>query len=170
LFRVRTAAGIGRRRTESDKEDPIMSTPRSARLLKLLKDSVVGMRLPELIALIGEEGRDADNATTTMLITLRGKGRVDYTPPPKKAAERGGLYVITEAGEDYLARKLDAHPDWAEELGEGAIETGAMRGEYRTIVQRSANSDDCELPPAPQANWVFGLAQQQQEVQQGLDH
>lgn len=147
-----------------------MSTPRSARLLKLLKDSVFGMRLPELIALVGEQGRDADNATMTMLITLRGKGRVEYTPPPKKAAERGGLYVITEAGEDYLARKLDAHPDWAEDLGEGAIETGAMRGEYRTIVQRPANSDTCELPPAMQANWVFGLAQQHDQLQQATDH
>lgn len=147
-----------------------MSTPRSARLLKLLKDSVVGMRLPELIALVGEEGRDADNATMTMLITLRGKGRVDYTPPPKKAAERGGFYMITEAGEDYLARKLDAHPDWAEELGEGVMETGAMRGEYRTIVQRSANSGGCELPPLMQANWVFGLAQQQEQLQQAPEH
>ena len=147
-----------------------MRTPRSARLLKLLKDSVFGMRLPELIALVGEHGRNADNATTTMLITLRGKGRVEYTPPRDRTGERGGLYVITAAGEDYLARKLDAHPDWAEELGEGAIETGAMRGECRTIVLRPADSDACALPPAMQSNWVFGLAQQHERLQQAGDH
>lgn len=137
-----------------------MSTPRSARLLKLLKDSVGGLRLPELVALFDEEGRDAENATMTMLFTMRQKGRVDYLPKPKSATERGGYYVITEAGEDYLARKLDTHPDWAEELGEGVMETGAMRGEYRTVILRSAG-EDCELPPAMLTNWVFRLAQQQ---------
>lgn len=135
-----------------------MCTPRSARLLKLLKDSVVGLRLPELVALFGEEGRDAEHATMTMLIGMRQKGRIDYTPRPESATERGGYYVITDAGEDYLARKLDAHPDWAEELGEGVMETGAMRGECRTVVRRSA-SEVCELPHAMPASWVFHLAQ-----------
>lgn len=137
-----------------------MSTPRSARLLKLLKDSVGGLRLPELVTLFGEEGRDAENATMTMLFSMRQKGRVDYRPKPESAIGRGGYYVITEAGEDYLARKLDAHPDWAEELGEGVMETGAMRGEFRTVVRRPAG-EDCELPPAMLTNWVFHLAQQE---------
>ena len=150
-----------------------MSTPRSARLLKLLKDSMAGMRLPELIALTGEQGRSSDNATMMILSALRDKGRVDYTPAPRRAAERGGLYAITPAGEAYLARKLDAHPDWAEELGEGAIETGAMRGEWRTIVRRPADSAACELPPVMRTNWVFGLARRQQPLQRirpGPDH
>jgi hypothetical protein len=32
-----------------------------------------------------------------------------------------------------------------------------MRGEYRTVVRRSA-SEDCVLPPAMPASWVFHLA------------
>lgn len=137
-----------------------MITPRGARLLKLLKDSVSGLRLPELVALFGEEGRDPEKAMMTMLFTMRQKGRVDYQRRPPYAAERGGYYVITQAGEDYLARKLDFHPDWAEELGEGVMETGAMRGEYRTVVRRPA-SEACEQLPAMLPNWVFHLAQQQ---------
>jgi hypothetical protein len=137
-----------------------MRTPRSVRLLKLLQDSVGGLRLTELVALLGEEGRSAVITTMTMLDALRDKCRVDYTPPVRRAPERGGWYVITDAGEDYLARKLDTHPDWAEELGQGVMETGAMRGEFRTVVQRSASDEDCELPPAMLTNWVFALAQQ----------
>jgi hypothetical protein len=139
-------------------EDFTMSTPRSAKLLKLLKDSVSGMRLPELVLALGEEGRYAENATMTMLMSLREKERVDYIPRPACAPLRGGIYLITATGEEYLARKLDAHPDWAEELGEGVMETGAMRGEHRTVVIRAAG-DDCELPSAMLTNWVFALAQ-----------
>lgn len=71
---------------------------------------------------------------------------------------RGGIYKATEAGTAYLAAKLQAHPEWADELGEPQIiETGAMRGESPQVHHVAAAS----LPTAQRTvpNWVFGLAQ-----------
>jgi hypothetical protein len=136
-----------------------MASPRSVKLLKLLKYQPAGLRLTELVRGLGESGRCAESATMTMLLALQDKGRVLYAPRASGATERGGIYSITALGQEYLAGKLEGHPDWAEEIGEGEIETGAMRGEYRTVVVRSA-AEVCEPPVIHLPNWVFALAQQ----------
>jgi hypothetical protein len=143
-----------------------MSTPRSIRLLMLLEHGPEdGMRLQELNTALCESGRNADAATVTMLLDLRQKHRVSYTPPPKGAAHRGGRYAITGEGIAYLARKLESHPDWAEEVEEGELETGAMHGEHRRVLVRTVEEcGECVLVVVP--NWVFGLAQRPTRVLQ----
>lgn len=132
--------------------------PRSIRVLKLLKDCIEGMRLEDLVGALGEEGRKSQAATVTMLLTLREKQRVQYERRQLSSVLRGGIYKSTEAGNAYLAAKLLAHPEWADELGESQIiETGAMRGETPAVFRVPAAG----LPPlrCDMPNWVFGLAQ-----------
>lgn len=136
-----------------------MATPPSIRLLKLLKDGPRnGMRLSELLLFLCVAGRDIQSATVMILLDLRRKGRVGYRAPRKGASQRGGVYTIRREGKAYLARKLQAHPEWAEEVGEGEIETGLMRGEHPTILVRTAQDCGGHLP-VPGPTWIFDLAQ-----------
>jgi hypothetical protein len=135
-----------------------MATPPSIRLLKLLKDGPrEGMRLSELLLFLCVAGRGIQSATVMILLDMRRKGRVGYRAPRKGASQRGGVYIISKKGKAYLARKLQAHPEWAEEVGEGEIETGVMRGEHPTILVRAAQ--DCrESVPVSGPTWIFDLA------------
>lgn len=137
-----------------------MAIPPSIRLLKLLKDGPkAGMRLSDLLRFLSVAGRRVQSATVMNLLDMRRKGRVDYRAPRKGTSHRGGLYTISKQGKVYLARKLQAHPEWAEEIGEGEIETGVMRGEHPTIVVRAAQ--DCGEPaPVLGPTWIFDLATQ----------
>lgn len=132
--------------------------PRSLKLLQLLKHNPQGMRLQELLDALGDAGRSAQAATVTMLLNMRQKGRVDYAPPTAGSNKRGGTYKPTQGGLEYLALKLDRSPEWAEELGEGVIATGAMHGERPTQLHRSANDFVIDLQ-AGLPNSVFSLAQ-----------
>ena len=137
-----------------------MATPPSIRLLKLLKDGPkAGMRLSELLLCLCVAGRGVQSATVMNLLDMRRKRRVGYKPPRKGASHRGGVYTISKKGHAYLARKLEAHPEWAEEFGDEEIETGVMRGEYPTIRVRAAQ--DCgERVPVIGPTWIFDLARQ----------
>jgi DNA-binding PadR family transcriptional regulator len=143
-----------------------MTTPRSIRLLKLLKDGPEsGMLLSELMGELCEFGHGSESATVMMLLDMRRKSRVGYLEPRKGATQRGGRYTLTEDGSRYLARKLKTHPEWAEDVGEGEIETGVMHGERRSVVVRTVEDCGvCLLVVVP--NWVFGLARQPRGVLQ----
>lgn len=138
---------------------PIMvKVPRSLHLLKLLKDCSAGLRLDQMVIALGVPGRKAQSATVSTLLDLRQKGRAQYESRPSTSKLRGGIYKATEAGTAYLAAKLQAHPEWAEELGESQIiETGAMRGESPQVFRVSAAS--LPIPQRTIPNWVFDLAQ-----------
>ena len=142
-----------------------MATPRSIKLLKILKDGPkTGMRQSELLQRLCEAGRRVESANVMCLLDMRRKRRVGYKAPRKGEIHRGGMYIIRQAGVSYLARKLYAHPDWAEEIGEGEIETGLMRCEHPTIVLRAAR--DCAASLAAVGpNWIFNLAGQGPGVQ-----
>lgn len=140
--------------------------PRSMKLLQLLKHNPRGMRLQELLDALDETGRSAQAATVTMLLNMRQKGRVAYEPAKVGSDKRGGTYIATPVGVDYLARKLDRYPEWAEELEEGVIETGAMHGERPTHLHRTANEFVMDLR-AGLPNSVFSLAQSSWGVRGG---
>ncbi len=135
-----------------------MATPPSIRLLKLLKDGPEeGMRLSELLLFLCVAGRGIQSSIVMILLDMRRKGRVGYRARRKGVSPRGGVYTIRSKGKAYLARKLAAHPEWAEEIGEGEIETGVMQGEHPTILVRPAQ--DCgEHLPVPGPTWIFDLA------------
>jgi hypothetical protein len=123
----------------------------------MLKCAPEGLKLRDLVDAGGKADRKARAAAFTVLLSMRHKDRAAYDPATAGDRDRGGTYRATEAGLDYLARKLDSHPEWGEELGEGVLETGAMRGETATVIQSTAigASFSCVSMPA----WVFGLAQ-----------
>src|SRR6187551_1542094 len=100
-----------------------MTTPRSIRILKLLKDGPEsGMFLSDLMTELCECGHASESATVMMLLDMRRKNRVDYAEPRRDGSHRGGRYTLREEGGQYLGRKLKAHPEWAEDVGEGEIE------------------------------------------------
>lgn len=129
--------------------------PASIRYLQLLRRNPQGLRLRDFLASQGRTDRKAQAATVTVLLSMRQKERATYEEAT--GSDRGGLYRATDAGLAYLTRKLQAHPEWADELGEGVLETGAMRGETRTVVHRTAAAVDIPRSVAPA--WVFGLGQ-----------
>ncbi len=133
-----------------------ITPPPSIRYLQLLKQHPQGLKLRDLVDAGGKSDRKAQAAAVTVLLSMRQKDRIGYRNGCDEG-ERGGTYTATPAGLAYLARKLDTHPEWAEELGEGVIETGAMRGECRTVIQRAAMPAD--VPKGLVATWVFGLAE-----------
>jgi hypothetical protein len=132
--------------------------PRRVELLLHLSSAAPdGVPLRELVDTSGRSDRNAQASTMNMLLRLRKRSLIEYTPRSSNAMGRGRLYRITHAGMELLQRGADPAAPAAAAPPRSVIETGAMRGEQPTIVKSDAARTCARLPQQP--CWVFGLAQ-----------
>lgn len=127
---------------------------RAVRVLQALARAPDGLTLGAVLVDIGEPGRPSQAATVTMLKGMRDDGRVGYKVPDGRSGRRGrvaGIYGLTAAGAHWLRERgfLPAQEDL-----EPVLETGAMRGEFRSVTRNQARAGQV---PAGAVNWVFSL-------------
>ena len=127
---------------------------RAVRVLQALARSPDGLTLGAVQDALGEAGRNSRMAIVTLLKVTRDDGRVGYEVPDGRSGRRGrvaGIYGLTAAGAHWLRERgfLPAQEDL-----EPVLETGAMRGEFRSVTRNQARAGQV---PAGAVNWVFGL-------------
>lgn len=136
---------------------------RAVRLLVALSANPEGLMLGEVMAELGEAGRNASGANGNMLKALRDRNHVNYLPPQGRLKGSGrpcGTYVTAPDGVAWLAKKPAGlkGADVLEAESSSQVSTGAMEGDRPSILLSKACTG--QAPPGCVAS-VFHLGPSQ---------